>query len=42
LTQRSAFLAPLTEAEAKMDQALEDSKRALRAASGSADMLTHI
>lgn len=42
LTQQSAFLAPLTQAEAKIDQALEDAKRMLAAATGSADMLAPI
>ena len=42
LTQQSAFLAPLTQAEAKIDQALKDAKRMLAAATGSADMLTPI
>ena len=39
LTQQSTFLTPLTEAETKIDQALNDAKRALATASGSADML---
>ena len=42
LTQRPEFLAPLTEAESKIDQALEDAKRTLLAALGSAEMLTPI
>jgi signal transduction histidine kinase/CHASE3 domain sensor protein len=42
LTQQAEFLTPLTEAESRIDQALDDSKRALAAASGSADMLTPI
>ncbi len=42
LTQRPEFLAPLTEAESKIDQALEDAKRTLVAASGSAEVLTPI
>ncbi|HKY72300.1 MAG TPA: ATP-binding protein [Nitrospira sp.] len=42
LTQRAPFLAPFTEAESKIDQALEDAKRALAATSGSAGMLTPI
>ena len=42
LTQQPAFLAPLTEAESKIDQALADAKRTLAAATGSADMLTPI
>jgi signal transduction histidine kinase/CHASE3 domain sensor protein len=42
LTQQPAFLAPLIEAESKIDQALEDAKRTLAAASGSAEMLTPI
>jgi len=42
LTQRPAFLAPLTEAESKIDQALEDAKRTLVTASGSAATLTPI
>lgn len=39
LTQEPAFLAPLIEAESKIDQALSDAQRALAAASGSEDML---
>ena len=39
LTQQPAFLAPLTEAESKIDQALEDAKRTLAAATGSAATL---
>jgi signal transduction histidine kinase/CHASE3 domain sensor protein len=42
LTQQPAFLAPLTEAESKIDQALEDAKRTLAAASGSTDILSSI
>ena len=42
LTQQSEFLTPLTEAESKIDQTLDDAKRALAAAYGSADMLTPI
>ncbi|HET7909425.1 MAG TPA: CHASE3 domain-containing protein, partial [Nitrospira sp.] len=42
LTQESAFLTPLTEAESKIDQALLDAKRTLTDASGSAAMLTSI
>jgi signal transduction histidine kinase/CHASE3 domain sensor protein len=42
LTQQPAFLAPLTEAESKIDQALEDAKRSLATASGSAATLTPI
>jgi len=42
LTQQPEFLAPLTEAELKIDHALEDAKRTLAAASGSIDMLAPI
>lgn len=42
LTQQPAFLAPLTEAESKIDQALEDAKRTLATAAGSAATLTPI
>lgn len=42
LTQQPAFLAPLTEAESKIDQALADAKRTLTAASGSAEMMIPI
>src|SRR5690349_17383529 len=42
LTQSPAFLAPLTEAESKIDQTLKDAKRTLAAVSGSADVLTPI
>ena len=42
LTQQPAFLTPLTHAEAKIDQALQDAKRLLAAATGSAEMLMPI
>ena len=42
LTLQPAFLAPLTEAESKIDQALNDAKRTLATALGSAEMLTPI
>ena len=42
LTQQPAFLAPLTEAESKIDQALEHAKQTLAIVSGSAEMLTPI
>jgi signal transduction histidine kinase/CHASE3 domain sensor protein len=42
LTQKPAFLAPLTEAEGKFDEALREAKRRLAVASGSEDMLTPI
>jgi signal transduction histidine kinase/CHASE3 domain sensor protein len=42
LTQQPEFLAPLTEAELKIDHALEEAKRTLAAASGSIDMLAPI
>jgi signal transduction histidine kinase/CHASE3 domain sensor protein len=42
LTQSPAFLAPLTEAESKIDQTLKDAKRTLAAVSGSPDVLTPI
>ena len=42
LTQQSAFLAPLVEAESKIDQALDDAQGALAAAIGSAEMLRPI
>lgn len=42
LTQQPAFLAPLTEAESKIDQALEHAKQTLAVVSGSAEVLTPI
>ena len=42
LTQQPEFLAPLTEAESKIDETLQDAKRTLMAASGSAEVLTPI
>jgi signal transduction histidine kinase/CHASE3 domain sensor protein len=42
LTQHQAFLSPLTEAEAKIDQTLKDAKGALAAASHSVEVLTPI
>lgn len=42
LTQQPAFLTPLIEAESKIDQALEDAKRTLAAASDSGELLTPI
>jgi signal transduction histidine kinase/CHASE3 domain sensor protein len=42
LTQHPAFLAPLTEAESKIDQTLKGAKEALAAASHSVEVLTPI
>ena len=42
LTQQLAFLAPLVEAESRIDKALEDAKRTLATASGSAEVLIPI
>jgi len=42
LTQQPAFLAPLTEAESRIDDALEHAKQTLAVVSGSAEVLTPI